>query len=281
MQLLQGQIIDSIDQGTDTLLLNGKDTIAPIEKNNTQSFNDLLAENKFINTISRPESMVMFKRKKQSKEVLFYPIIILLLFFGLLKMFYSRYLTTLFRVFFNTSLRQSQLTDQLLQAKQPSLFFNILFVISTGYYIYLLLGYLGYIDVMKDHEILLICISAVSVVYSIKFIVLKFTGWISGFKSAADTYIFLVFLINKIIGIALLPVILIMAFSENSLVRTVVLISYIMILLMILLRFLRSYGVLQNRINVKRYHFFLYIIGIEILPLLLIYKTAMHMLTKM
>ena len=56
-------------------------------------------------------------------------IVLLLAFF---KYFNSRYFTNLFRVFFNTSLRQSQLTDQLLQAKLPSLLFNLFFILSGG-----------------------------------------------------------------------------------------------------------------------------------------------------
>ena len=255
-------------------------TVLPQQENYNVLLKKLLADNKYLNSSAAPESILIIERKTQDKDVLFYAIFILLLLFGLLKMFYSRYLNNLFRVFFNTSLRQSQLTDQLLQAKLPSLFFNIFFLLTGGFYIYFLLNYLGHIDVANDLQILLACIGGLTGVYIVKYIVLKFTGWISGYKNAADTYIFIVFLINKIIAIALIPVIIIMAFSDMYLVKAVVLISYIIIFLMLILRFLRSYSILQNKIKVQRYHFFLYIIGIEILPLLLIYKTAMKLLTN-
>ena len=38
-------------------------------------------------------------------------------------------------------------------------------------------------------------------VYVLKYSTLKFTGWITGLNEATNTYIFVIFLINKIIGI--------------------------------------------------------------------------------
>lgn len=255
-------------------------TPVSIKKNYFISLNELLSQNTFLNVQGKPMAVFVQKRNLTSKNMLFYGICITILFFALLKTFYSRYFNNIFRVFFNTSLRQSQITDQLVQAKLPSLFFNIFFVLTGGFYIYLLLLHRGHIDDLNDMKVLLICISALSLIYLGKYIVLKFTGWICGYKSEADTYIFITFLINKIIAIILLPVIIIMAFSDVGLVRLVVIISYLLITLMLLSRFFRSFSILQNRLQVQRLHFFLYILGIEILPLLLIYKSTLNLLTK-
>jgi hypothetical protein len=58
------------------------------------------------------------------------------------------------------------------------------------------------------------------------------------------------------------------------------LISLMSIAIFLLLRFFRSYGLIQNQLKISKFHFFLYIIGLEILPLLLIYKGLMVYLTK-
>jgi len=260
-----------------------KDSIA-YRESKTDNFpgkmQKIIFDNIYLNSRASAVSFVMSERKQRSKEILFYAIFFIVFLFGLLKMFYSRYLNNLFRVFFNTSLRQTQLTDQLIQAKQPALFFNMFFILTGGFYVFLLLSNLGYIDVIYDLNVLFICIGAVLAVYIVKYFVLKFTGWISGYQNVADTYIFIVFLINKIIAIALIPIIIIMAFSDQFLVKFVLIISYFIISAILILRFLRFFGILQNKIKVQRYHFFLYIIGIEILPLLLIYKSAMILLTN-
>lgn len=98
-------------------------------------------KNKLLNTDAEPVSLAVQAKSRQTKDNFFYGITGIVLLLAFLKYFYSRYFTNLFRVFFNTSLRQSQLTDQLLQARLPSLLFNLFFVISGGIYVYVLLNY--------------------------------------------------------------------------------------------------------------------------------------------
>ena len=45
-----------------------------------------------------------------------------------------------------------------------------------------------------------------------KFAVIQLTGWIFNAKEPATTYSFIVFLVNKIIGLVLLPLLLLLAF---------------------------------------------------------------------
>ena len=264
---------------SDSISLNVERPVAQSE-NYFTTLNKLLADNKFVDSKSKPLAISIRERNVKSKNFLIYAICITVFFFALLKTFYSRYFNNIFRVFFNTSLRQSQITDQLVQAKLPSLFFNIFFVLTGGFYIFLLLSHLGHVQDLNDIRILLLCIAVVALIYFGKYIILKFTGWVSGYKNEADTYIFIIFLINKIIAIILIPIIVIMAFSETGLTRFVIVLSYILIMLMLISRFFRSYSILQNRIQVQRLHFFLYILGIEILPLLLIYKFTLNFLTN-
>ena len=225
-------------------------------------------------------TFIQIPRKVNSKDVIFYSLAILVLLFAILKFLYARYFSNLFRVFFNTSLRQSQLTDQLLQAKLPSLLFNIFFILIGGWYLYLLLNFYEKADGYPAWQILFISAASLATIYLVKFSILKFTGWITGYKQEADTYIFIIFLINKIIAICLIPLIIIMAFSDKNLVHITTLVSLIMIAVMILMRFLRSYSLLQNRLKVSRFHFFIYLTGIEIIPLLVIYKLALIFMSK-
>jgi hypothetical protein len=109
---------------------------------------------------------------------------------------------------------------------------------------------------------------------------LEFTGWITGLDEAVDIYVFVIFLINKIIGIFLVPFIIILSFSEPQIVRIAALVSLMITGVFLLLRFFRSYGLVQNQLKISKFHFFLYIAGLEILPLLLIYKGLMVYLTK-
>ena len=117
-------------------------------------------------------------------------------------------------------------------------------------------------------------------IYFIKFCMLRFTGWLTGFREETKTYIFIFFLINKIIGIFLVPFIILMAFADMEIVKASILIALVITGLLILMRFFRSFGLLQNQLKVSSFHFLLYIMGIEILPLLLIYKALVILLNK-
>jgi Domain of unknown function (DUF4271) len=237
-------------------------------------------QNTFLNSQGTPVNMAVKIKKTKPTDTIFYLLATLVFLMGLIKFFFARYFTNLFKVFFNTSFRQSQLADQLLQAKLPSLFFNAFFIISGGVYIYFLLLQYKFITDIHQWKILASCIMVLGLVYLAKFSTLKFTGWVTGYREVTDAYIFVIFLICKIIGVLLVPFIILMAFTDAVIANGSALASLLIVVLLLLLRFLRSYGLLQNQLKVSRFHFFLYIAGVEILPLLLIYKGLLFLLSK-
>lgn len=239
-----------------------------------------LKESRYLNWGGQPVATVSKEMPALFNDQFFYVLLVVLLLVALLRYFFERYFNNLFRVFFNTSLRQSQLTDQLLQAKQVSLFFNTIFAVTGGLYLYFLLQHFKWVSTLDPLVTAGICIVTVAVIYFLKYLTLKFTGWLTGYREAANTYLFIIFLINKILGILLLPFVIVIAFGAAFLQYPAVLVSLLLIGLMFLLRFLRSYGLLRKDIKVSRLHFFLYIAGVEVIPLLLIYKLLMILLNK-
>ena len=241
----------------------------------------LLRENSTLNSSGPAFAVTVRPKPDAGKEYLFYLLAGVFLFLALLRFFYARYFFNLFRVFFNTSLRQGQLTDQLLQAKLPSLMFNLFFIVSGGLFLYLVLDRFGWLGNRFAWWVgIPASVCLVGVLYGIKYCTLKFTGWITSFKEPADTYIFIVFLINKIIGILLLPATVLLAFAAPALSLVAAQAALVMTGLMLVLRFFRSYGLLQGRLKVSRMHFLLYVLGVEVLPLLLIYKGLVIYLDK-
>ncbi len=256
------------------------DTVPVKAQATTTALQRLLEEHSYINTSDKPTSLIIQQRKPAEKDALFYLLAGLIFFFGIVRTVYDRYFTTLFRVFFNTSLRQSQLTDQLLQSKLPSLFFNLIFLFAGGFYVFFLLERLGPPAHSINWILLGSCIAIFVVVYVVKYLSLKFVGWVTGYSAEADTYTFVLFLINKIIGICLVPIIVVLSFSEGSLANIAAVLSFLIVGLLLLLRFFRSYGLLQHKLNVSRFHFFIYIAAMEILPLMVIYKAVSIFIVK-
>ena len=67
----------------------------------------------------------------------------------------------------------------------------------------------------------------VAVTYFVKFLILKLAGWTFNLKNLTDSYIFIVFLVNKIIGIVLLPVVVMIALGNIELRTAILTLSWI------------------------------------------------------
>ncbi len=270
---------DSI--GTDSLKKSlAADTAKALDSAKLTAGQNFRIINKLLNADAIPVSLAVQAKRQDSAGSFFYLLTAMVLLLALLRYFYGRYFSNLFRVFFNTSLRQNQITDQLLQAKLPSFLFNIFFVISAGIYAFIFLSYQKHISTDNKWLAVLLSVMLIGVVYFVKFCTLKFTAWITGFEAEVNTYVFVIFLINKVIGIFLVPFAVVLAFSAPGIAATAAMISVLCIGFFLLFRFFRSYALIQNQLKISKFHFLLYIAGLEILPLLLIYKGLMIYLSK-
>lgn len=225
-----------------------------------------------LNLFDKPEFLIEKEKQTTQSEWLFYYVIGLFLLFGLLKLAYTRYFNNLFRVFFKTSLKVNQIRDQLVQSGLQSLLFNIFFAISSGTYIYLLIRYFQISFQIAPVLIPIISAAVVGALYAGKFLFLKLSGWLFNISSASDTYAFIAFLINKMIGILLLPFILVIAFAKQPVSTIAITLSLAIVCGLFLYRFLRAYNTVQANLNVSRFHFFIYFLAFEIAPLMVIYK---------
>lgn len=247
----------------------------PITITHAEPLQEILDANRVVDFSTTPQFFPEEERVINNSEFSFYFLIILFIYFGVLRVTFPKYFTNLFRVFFNTSLRQSQITDQLLQAKLPSLGFNILFTLTAGFYFYLLFKHHGKVDYYEQPMLVAILIGGVAVMYVVKYLVIRFAGWVSGNLKEADTYVFIVFLVNKIMGVVLLLLLPMLTFSSHPLSLIGFTVSYTVIILLFFLRFIRSFQNVNAQLQISRFHFLLYIVGLEILPLFLVYKGVM------
>ncbi len=222
-----------------------------------------------------PVFMISKEKLPEGKDELFYLLTGLIFLIALIKLLFPKYFQNLFLLSFQTSFRQRQTREQLLQDNLASLMMNILFFISGGIYIGLIAQNSGYSNI-SFWELLLFCSLILSMIYAVKFLFLRFSGWVFNVKAASNTYIFIVFMINKIIGIFLVPFLLILAFSSQAIVQTAIVISLISVGILLLYRYLISLGTIRQDLKVNALHFFLYLCAVEILPLLLIYKVLFN-----
>ena len=240
----------------------------------------VLSINAYFNFTGQPVIEIFSLHRPNSKDSLFYLLVAILFYFALIRIFFEKYFNNLMTLFFRVSLRQQQIREQVLQTPLPSLLLNILFIISGGLYACYLLHYSRLGAGIRFWVLYLNCMLLLGTIYFVKFLVLKFIGWVFSISRATDIYIFIVFLVNKMLGIFLLPFLIVITFSGPELREVFITISLAMIFVLWTYRILASYRPVHNEIKLTPFYFFLYLCAFEIAPLLLIYKVLLTYLEK-
>lgn len=241
---------------------------------------DLLKSFPFLNFSGNAVRIRQDQYEAKSYDGIFYMLVGLLFLFAIIKLVFGRYLGNLLTLFFRVSMRQQQIREQVIQSPVPSLLLNLLFVLSGGLYGSFLLIYYNYVNPDRFWAFFLYGSLVLAIVYLVKFLFLKTTGWIFNIVRPVETYLFIVFMTNKIIGIFLLPFLVILSFSSPLISLICITISAIMIVIFYIYRLIASFKTLRKEINISGLHFILYLCAFEIAPLLLIYKVLLTYLEK-
>jgi hypothetical protein len=241
---------------------------------------DLLGAQLYFNFLGKAVHVKAERYEPVSYDGMFYFLMGMLFYFAIVKLFFAKYLANLLTLFFRASMRQQQLREQVLQSPFPSLLLNFLFVFSGGLYGAFLLKYYHFGNPVHFWLYFLYCAALLTLLYLLKYLILRITGWIFNINYAVDTYLFVVFMTNKVIGIFLLPFLVLISFSGPVAVEIAVTVSIIMVCIFYIYRFIASYTTLHKEIKISGLHFFLYLCAFEIAPLLLIYKVLVTYLEK-
>ncbi|TAF51040.1 MAG: DUF4271 domain-containing protein [Sphingobacteriia bacterium] len=209
------------------------------------------------------------------KEELFYLILGIGFLLALIKGAFPKYFKSLFSLFFQSSLRQKQTREQISQENLGAWMVQLLFVLSMGLFITLLVQWKQWSSLPFW---LLFAWSAgfLAVLYLGKFLLLQFIGWVTQHQAAAEKYLFGVSLVNRIMGIAILPFVLLMAFHTDPIfLEQTFLVAMGMLVLLFGYRFLVSFSAIRSELDLNPGHYLLGLVALEWLPMALIYKGLM------
>lgn len=241
----------------------------------------LVMENKFLNSqeAARPYDYIL--RTQPAKHNSYIYIVFGLMFlYALFFYFFRKYVSAVFRLYMNTSINKTQITDQLRQDELPSLLANGIFVIGLA----LFATQFIYNSTGREPEKIkyLIFLSVLlAIIYIVKYFCLRFTGWISGFSSQAGLYIFIVFIVNKVLGFMILPLAVMIALGNNAIRQPLLILGIIIIFALLLTRFVKAFNIVRAGAQLQVFHFIIFIFAIEVLPLMLLYKAGKIYLTNL
>lgn len=240
----------------------------------------LLTHNRLFSETEHPVSDIssLIKKdpkKNQNDEQFFYILMGAFFLLAVVRLAFRKYFSDLFSAFFNPAFSRRQLKEQLFQTPFPAFLLNLFFNIAAGLYLYIILWHFDYITSARPFYLISVFVLLFIFIYLIKFLFLRFSGWLFGYPEMMNTYIFTLYLVNKVLGIILLPFILILAFSPPVLAKLAFNISLFIIIVMIIYRYIRAWPAVQNQVSFNKFHFFLYLCGFEIAPILIIGKLVL------
>ena len=209
------------------------------------------------------------------KDALFYLLVGMILIYGFVNNMYPQYFQKLFSQFSQSSMRMMQNREQLLNNSVASLLLNLCFILSFSLMASLLIYNRHLLPISFWLVYLYLCLFFTSL-YLGKYICLEIAGAIFSTKELVKTYVFVVFMINKVLGILLLPFILILAFANPIYFPAAIIGAGGLSVLLFLYRYLFSLTSVRNKLHISSFHFFLYLCAFEILPIMILYKLVVQ-----
>lgn len=160
---------------------------------------------------------------------------------------------------------------------------NLFFVLTIGFYLfYVVGGSLGshHLSRASPGFMLMLLPLGVSVIYIVKYAAIRFSGWAFKVESVTDRYVFNVFLINKVIGLLLLPFVIVLAFAGEAAREPTIFVSMGLVGILFASRYVRSWEVFGSFFQYSKFHFFTYICASELLPLAVLLKLLVRGLSS-
>lgn len=234
-----------------------------------------LKSDKLYNSTKLAFQLTQQVRIVKKMDWIFYLFCSLLLFLSLLNAFFRKYLNDLFVVFFKTSMRQNQLTEQIAQATLPSLLLDIFFIISGGLLIYFVFLYPKVQENAVAWIQILYCIAIPAILYFFKFLTIRTISWLFSKSEAGKNYLFNVFLVNKITGLFLVPMSIGIAYSEFANIKIFVTITIVGLAFFLIMRMVKCFLAINQVVKMSLIQFSLLVVSFEVIPVLMICKVLL------
>jgi hypothetical protein len=216
----------------------------------------------------------------ESKTLDFYLLLVLCGILGGIKTIHPKYFNDVWRAFINPTLGSRQLKDMIQSASFPNLIMNLFSCIVFGTYVFYLIS-IGrdwrFAGMPSSMVVSLLIVGSV-LLYSGKYLFVRFTGWAFNIRSTSEQYNFNIFLVNKIVGITLLPFIICFAFLNKEWQVPICITSIVLLVALLMNRYVRSWNIFAHFFMNNRFHFFMYLCGFEILPMAILLKMVLRIL---
>ncbi len=195
---------------------------------------------------------------------------------GYLRVAFPKDIELIIKAILNLNISHQLYREQELIMPVSAILYNINFVLSGGITLFLFVDYLGWSSQETPFISLLFFLWAVIVIYSLRYGVLKIISYIFPFSNEANLFNFNFFLIQKLLGLLLVPLNLLIAYGPGGLSFLSILITLILISIFFIGRYIKGFTIGRNLMTHYGFYFFVYICTLEIAPMCILVKVVVE-----
>jgi hypothetical protein len=221
---------------------------------------------------AQPPDITPNQRNEMTYDWLLGIFLFLVVLFVWIRTFYSKFFSTLGNALLSYHLSLKLFEERNVLLQRVSIVLDFIYVIVFSVFLFEFVEYFGFLGTkMKGFNLFLLLLNIVMMYAILRTIVLRLTGSLFLARPLFSEYIHNTLVINKGLGIALFPVVVLAQYLPNNLIPVVLVLGFIVVAAAFILKSLRSYQIILRR-DVLIFYLILYLCTLEILPLLLGFK---------
>ena len=198
--------------------------------------------------------------------------LLLVILFVWIRIFYSKYFSILANalISFHTSAKLFQEKNVFLH--RVSMVLDFIFLIVFSIFVFQLIGYFEILHSgFRGFKLYLLLLNLVMLYALLRILILRLTGSLFLVQPVFAEYIHNIFVVNKGMGIALFPLVIMVNFLPYKLVPVMLVTGMLIYAIAFILKSIRAYQIIIRK-DVLLFYLIMYLCTLEILPLLLGYK---------
>lgn len=224
----------------------------------------------------QPKNKGELSRNNISPDWFFPVIIVVLVVYTWIRIFYSKYFSQMIQALLNNNLANQIVRDENIFIQRSSIYLSLVFNLIAAMLLYQVSIFYRWpvAGISWGFDRFIFFLLVVSAGYAVKFLILKICGWLFEQEREMATYIFNVFLINNVLGMALLPFICIISYNEHINFSLFVSISVLLIITGFAWRIFRGIQIGLSGTVFSPLYLFLYLCTLEIAPLIILMRVV-------
>lgn len=258
-----------------------KNFLAENELAGIQSRNPYQATNKssfFTNRTLKPFDIEPRQREKVTFDWLFGIFIFLILLFAWIRIFYGKFFNMLANALKSFKISSNLFREKNALIQRVSIILDAIYLVVISIFAFELIRYYHLWEAGMNRFQLFMIVLNIFIIYTIvRILLLKLTGYIFFSKSTFAEYIHNTFVVNKVMGIALFPVVIMQHYFPDQWLQGILILGILIIGIAYILKAIRAYQIIIRK-DILIFYLILYLCTLEILPLLLGYKVIMSLI---